>query len=51
MHGRPRHVDQGDLSGRRSALTLTSETKSRLGRSQSARSSEEVPETGWSEGA
>jgi len=50
MHGRSCHVKQGDLSEARWVFIVGYGTKSPSGRSQSTRSSEEVPETGWSEG-
>lgn len=49
MHGRSRHVEQGDLPGTGWA-NPGGIRESRPGRSQSTHISEEVPETGWSEG-
>jgi len=43
MHGRSCHVNQGDLSGKRSVfIALRVGTKSRSGRSQSTRSSQDA---------
>jgi hypothetical protein len=51
MHGRSRHVKQGDLSrARRAFIAARVGTKNPEDRSQSTHNSEEVPETGWSEG-
>lgn len=49
MHGRSRHVEQGDLPGTRRAKR-SGNRQSRPDRNQSTHISEEVSETGWSEG-
>jgi hypothetical protein len=49
MHGRSRHVDQGDLSGI-GWVNRGRAQGSQPGRSQSPHRSKEVPETGWSKG-
>jgi len=50
MHGRLRHVKQGDLFDAKGVFIVGNGTKSPSDRSQSTHNSKEVPETGWSEG-